>query len=366
MQEVMGQPRQIFVFTYIPSPYQVELFDALAAAGTKLFVFYARRSHATPIAERWSIPPLAHDHAFANSKGRPSSEILNRLEECDLYVMNYYRHSAAKPLLRARLKTGKPWCFWGERPGVRFRGLLGKLYRMASLWPLFRSRTPIWGIGSWAVNGWRRDFGNRRSYHNVPYFSDLSRFAQAHENTDANSLRILFSGSLIERKGVDLLARAFVELAKEHSRAHLTFAGVGPLRSSLEQTLSPCAEQVEFRGFVPWPQLPAVYAGADVLCVPSRYDGWAMVVPEGLAAGLPVITTDHTGASHDLIRHGINGWTIPANDGGALLSCLREVAKLSPEQLAAMRASAVASVAQHQLRDGVARFLQAAEASISA
>jgi glycosyltransferase involved in cell wall biosynthesis len=280
--------------------------------------------------------------------------------------MNYYRHPAAKPLLRTRLKTGKPWCFWGERPGARFPGLFGKLYRMASLWPLLRSRASIWGIGNWAVDGWRRDFGDRRSYHNVPYFSDLRRFARANEGTDAKSLRILFSGSLIERKGVDLLARAFVELAREHSHARLTFAGVGPLQSSLELTLAPCAGQVDFRGFVPWAELPAVYAEADVLCVPSRYDGWAMVVPEGLAAGLPVITTDHTGASHDLIRHGVNGWTVPANDGTALLNCLREAANLSPEQLAAMRAAAVASVAQHQLRDGVARFLQAAEASIAA
>jgi len=362
----MASPRKIFVFTYLPSPYQVELFDAVTATGTDLFVFYACRSHDTPIAERWNIPPLAHAHAFADSGGMLSGEVLEKLARSDLYLMNYYRHPAAKPLLHARLRSGKPWCFWGERPGSRFRGLLGKLYRAVSLWPLLRSQAPIWGIGSWAVDAWRRDFGSRRAYHNIPYFSDLSRFARPHVNAGAKTLRILFSGSLIERKGVDLLAHAFAELAREQPEAHLTFAGVGPLQASLEQTLASCAGQVEFPGFVPWDQLPAVYAEADILCVPSRYDGWAMVVPEGLAAGLPVMTTDHTGAAYDLVRHGINGWTLPAHDRAALLKCMREAAALSPEQRATMRTAAVASVSQHQLDDGVARFLQAAEASLAA
>lgn len=356
---------RLFVFTYLPSPYQVELFDALAAAGTDLFVLYACRRHDTPVAREWSVPPLAHPHAFADSPGFQISSVVVQLAQSDLYIMNYYRHPVARPLLRERLRVGKAWCFWGERPGVRFRGLVGKLYRALTLWPLYRSRSPIWGVGSWAVQAWKRDFGKRREYHNIPYFSDLRRFATQREYHPGKPLCALFSGSLIERKGVDLLANAFAVLLCENRNLKLIFAGVGPLEGALRQILSQSLAQVEFLGFVPWEKLPEAYAQADLLCVPSRYDGWAMVVPEGLAAGLPVLTTDQTGAAHDLIRSNENGWITPAGDGEALLREWREIIQLPPAKCAEMSQAAVKSVARHQLSDGVTRFLEAAEASMA-
>ena len=54
-------------------------------------------------------------------------------------------------------------------------------------------------------------------------------------------------------------------------------------------------------------------AKVAVLCVPSRYDGWGLVVPEGLASGLPTIATGRTGAALDLITTGANGWVVEAN-----------------------------------------------------
>jgi glycosyltransferase involved in cell wall biosynthesis len=65
--------------------------------------------------------------------------------------------------------------------------------------------------------------------------------------------------------------------------------------------------------------------GADVLCVPSRYDGWGLVVPEGLASGLPVIATDRMGAALEFVENGRNGWLIPAGDGSAV-NAMREAA----------------------------------------
>ena len=79
--------------------------------------------------------------------------------------------------------------------------------------------------------------------------------------------------------------------------------GDGELRESVEQTLRPVRERVEFVGFRDWDELPFEYARADVLCVPSRYDGWGLVVPEGLASGLPVIATDRMGAALEFVEN---------------------------------------------------------------
>ncbi len=197
----------------------------------------------------------------------------------------------------------------------------------------------------------------------------ISAGSRPRAKTMPGSLRILFSGSLIERKGVDLLGGGLCCAGPRKSHGvRLTLAGVGPLQESMETDLVGLPRSGGLSaGLCLGTDLPSVYAQADVLCVPSRYDGWAMVVPEGLAAGLPVITTDQTGAAHDLIKTGDNGWVVPAGDDGtALLQCLRQAAALSTDQRAIMSRAAVASVAQHQLSDGVTRFLQAAEASLTA
>ena len=47
---------------------------------------------------------------------------------------------------------------------------------VVKLAPLRESRAPIWGIGQWAVEQYRAEFGEERTYLNVPYFSDLQRF----------------------------------------------------------------------------------------------------------------------------------------------------------------------------------------------
>lgn len=102
--------------------------------------------------------------------------------------------------------------------------------------------------------------------------------------------------------------------------------------------------------------LPALYAGHDVLAVPSRYDGWGMVVPEGLASGMPVICSDQVGAGHDLVKSGINGWICKAGSVEALSCAIQEAGRLSVNEWQAMSAAASASVANHQLSDGAERL----------
>jgi glycosyltransferase involved in cell wall biosynthesis len=163
---------------------------------------------------------------------------------------------------------------------------------------------------------------------------------------------------------VDLLARAFLRLAAQHTDVRLKFMGDGEMRPRLERELQPVADRVEFTGFRDWEQLPAEYRTADVLCVPSRHDGWGLVVPEALAAGVPVIASDRTGAALELLQPRGNGWLIPANDETALFAAMADAASLSEDELRACSAAAVASVAEHTLEDGVNRFLEAAARSV--
>ena len=104
---------------------------------------------------------------------------------------------------------------------------------------------------------------------------------------------LLSVGSLIERKGHDLVMRALCEQAGWR----LLIAGSGPLRGELEALARRLrvADRVRFLGEVPHGSLPALYNAADVMVLASSREGWANVLLEAMACGAPVAATDVNG-----------------------------------------------------------------------
>jgi glycosyltransferase involved in cell wall biosynthesis len=345
---------KVLVLTDCPSPYQVELFNEIESQGEcALEVAYLRGRDPS---RQWKSTEIRHT-AIEMVRAREF------VRAADLVVFNYYRHADAERLIGERAELRTPWCFWGERPGFHQPAWAGRLLRKWKLSKLHASPVPIWGIGKFAVDEYRREFGVRRPYSNLPYFSDLKRFRSSGRREQPERT-FLFSGSLIHRKAVDLLAAAFVQLAREFSFVWLRVIGDGELRDSVEQILRPVRERVEFVGFKDWDELPEAYASADVLCVPSRYDGWGLVVPEGLASGLPVIATDRMGAALEFVETGRNGWLIRAGDQRALVDAMREAAGLSASELEQMGRRARESVSAHTLENGAARFVRCAREAV--
>ncbi|MGB2705793.1 MAG: glycosyltransferase family 4 protein [Candidatus Omnitrophota bacterium] len=359
---------KVTIFTYIPSPYQVELFNAIARSKNSfsLSVFYiysklhAHLAKHSSVANLWGKPPIEHNHLMIDDAGRRKAKARAAAASSDLVIFNYYRHPFTADLVKERVCSKKMWCFWGERPGYGRFGRLGALYRRWRLYTLYRWNVPIWGIGKWAVEGYRREFGENHRYFNLPYFSDLSGFSRVGHKEPYDKERIfLFSGSLIYRKGADLLASAFSKLAEDFPHVKLYFMGEGRLRPWLEKKLAKQKDRVRFLGFRPWKDLPQYYKKAHFLCVPSRYDGWAVTVPEGLAAGLPVISTDRTGAALEFIKEGQNGWIIPTGKKEALYKAMKEAVLLSSDELSKRSRNARMSIADHSLEGGVHRFCDA-------
>lgn len=103
----------------------------------------------------------------------------------------------------------------------------------------------------------------------------------------------LFAGDLLtERKNLDTVLCAFAGVPG----LHLAVAGKhrGSRFPELARRLG-VADRVHFLGHVT--DMPLLYRSVDFLAFPSRYDPWAMVVSEAMAAGLPVVTSKSTGAS---------------------------------------------------------------------
>ncbi len=109
---------------------------------------------------------------------------------------------------------------------------------------------------------------------------------------------VLSVGSLIPRKGFDLLINAFYQLVERHPDAVLYIVGGGPQKDFLKDLVKEkeLESRVNLVGEVPNKALARWYSAADVFCLASSREGWANVIMEALACGCPVVATRVYGA----------------------------------------------------------------------
>jgi glycosyltransferase involved in cell wall biosynthesis len=156
----------------------------------------------------------------------------------------------------------------------------------------------------------------------VPFVHVVDSTPVQHAPVQRDHKELLYVGQLIVRKRVDLLLQAFSQL--DLPSARLRVIGQGEEAQSLQRLASELgvAERVSFSPGMPNAETVAAMAAADVLVLPSRFDGWGAVVNEALMVGTPVICSDRCGAS-DVIENGRNGYVFEAGNASALGDCLQ-------------------------------------------
>lgn len=127
----------------------------------------------------------------------------------------------------------------------------------------------------------------------IPLGVDTRRFHPGPEMTRRSRPVVLFVGSIIRRKGVDLI----LDLAGQREFSGVTFRLCGPPVDEALVRVATTLSNVEFVGVARGNRLVSEYRDADVLVLPSRIDAYGLVVPEALACGTPVITTTGVGAA---------------------------------------------------------------------
>ena len=136
---------------------------------------------------------------------------------------------------------------------------------------------------------------------------------------------LLFLGRLSARKGVPELLRALASPAMTSLHWHATLAGDGPLNEfrKLADDLG-ILGRMRFPGWLDESGVRQLCADADILVLPSRGEGLAMSVLEGLSHGLAVVTTP-VGAHLEVIESEVSGIFVPPGDVPALASALARV-----------------------------------------
>ncbi|MFM2275741.1 MAG: hypothetical protein RL211_1613 [Pseudomonadota bacterium] len=133
------------------------------------------------------------------------------------------------------------------------------------------------------------------------------------------ALRLVFVGSLIERKGLTTLLDA-MKLCRD-SDVRVLLDVYGPGSPPGPEAIPP---GVEFRGVVSFGQAQLVVRNYDVLVLPSLHDGWGVVVNEALLKGVPVIVSDAVGA-RTLVEKSGAGAIFVASDSDGLARVISDL-----------------------------------------
>lgn len=148
----------------------------------------------------------------------------------------------------------------------------------------------------------------------IPMGTDL-RDLFVPDGSPRSPAEILFVGRLVPGKGADILLRALPAILARQPDATLTVVGAGPERdrlADLAQQLGVGA-RVSFMGPVPHAALAAHYRRAALLVLPSREEGFGLVLVEALGCGCPVVASDIP-ALRDLLCEGGAGRLFRAGD----------------------------------------------------
>jgi glycosyltransferase involved in cell wall biosynthesis len=153
------------------------------------------------------------------------------------------------------------------------------------------------------------------------------RFFGARPGADAGYL--LHVGHLEPRKNLLLLVSALAQVCEhwpaDQPRPRLRLAGADQGAADAVRERAAMLElggNVELLGLVPDEELPALYAGAAAVLVPSLVEGFGMAALEGLAAGVPVLVSDR-GALPEVV--GDAGQVLPGEDATAWAAALEAV-----------------------------------------
>ncbi|MEK7158761.1 MAG: glycosyltransferase family 4 protein [Patescibacteria group bacterium] len=163
--------------------------------------------------------------------------------------------------------------------------------------------------------------------HVIPPGIDLHQYPWS-EPPKHDSIRFMTAGTLMKRKAVDVLLRAFARVVQEVPDSHLTIVGDGPQRPALEALSGDLkiAHAVTFTGQIPQREMTAQFRACDILCSATQSETFGQIYLEAMAVGRPVITTSNIG-SREIVKDGETGFLVPVGDLKALSMRMIQCAK---------------------------------------
>lgn len=313
-----------------PSFYQGDLFRTLIASGeVDLRVIFAKGLTADRLQLDWRNDLEGYPYVFID-KRRPLRDAM-RLAWSQRRRVHIVNGLWAEPAFMAALlvfaSAGCTFAIYSEAPDpFMYRSTMKRMLRASFGKMIVRRAAGALPISRMAVEFYKRLGMREQALYPFGYFRARGSMASpSADSTSPKGVEIIFVGQVIHRKGIDLLVEAMLPLFDERPDLYLTIVGEGEMAAALRERVRTLkmTGRIVFEGVLPPDKIPARVARADLLVLPSRWDGWGVVVNEAFSAGVPVIVSAHCGAA-DLVHHGSNGYIFRAEDREDLRACLRQ------------------------------------------
>jgi len=308
---------KVALVTNIPAPYRVPVWNILGADERidLTLIFCAGREPN----RQWDMDSFRFNNVFlsesyfSTSKGyiHNNADILKALTRIDpdVVMTTNFNPTSLYAFAYAWWRKRKHICMTdGTQPSEQGLSLAHKYIRAV----IFKRSTAFVG-GSGASAQLYRAWGiapDRIFRSNLCV--DNQSFGDAAAKA-TKSVDVVFCGRFAAEKQPLFCFDVAEQTAKIIGRAvSIAFVGAGELegamRARAKQTPSVTCT---FHGFASQAQLPDLYAAARVFLFPTTGDVWGIVASEACAAGLPIISTPHSGAVGDIIVDGTNGFVRP-------------------------------------------------------
>ncbi|MBI5727164.1 MAG: glycosyltransferase family 4 protein [Ignavibacteriales bacterium] len=170
------------------------------------------------------------------------------------------------------------------------------------------------------------------------YCADTSRFSRIYQKRAATLKKFprnfLFIGRLLELKGLIELCEVFCDITSgKNLDWTLHIVGSGPIKDKLK-----LSKNTYIRDFMQQSELSEVLENAGVFVFPSHIDAWGVVIHEAAAAGLPIISSDASGATPAFVRNAYNGYVHKTRDKLSIEKTLLEIIGKTDDELFLMGA----------------------------
>jgi glycosyltransferase involved in cell wall biosynthesis len=248
-------------------------------------------------------------------------------EGADAVIVTGWNSLALVQTALAARRLGLPVLVRGDSNDVRARATWKRLLHRAFL----RLFDAFLVVGNSNRRFYRRSGVSETKLFDCPHFVDNERIARQHGelrprrselrqrwSVPANAVCALFAGKLVPVKNLPELLAALRLAVDRAPRLHLLVAGEGPLGEELRAAAAREGLPVSFAGFLNQSEIPAAYAAADFLVLPSRSETWGLVVNEAMACALPAVVSDRVGCAEDLVEPGVTGFVYRAGSAEEL------------------------------------------------
>lgn len=358
--------KTLVIITNIPSPYRVDFFYYLqqTVKEYEIHILYASRNEDNrgwKVEERklqnshfldsWTVKiPRRYDTKYIHVS-RGVAAVLKRLKP-DVVVGSEYNPTILQAVHYC-VKHRIPYVSWTD----------GTLYSERNISGLQKKlRTYVIGHASAYIGSSTKSQEAQLAYGADPKRCFLSFLTVDLEKYRTEPLkrqknRIFYVGSLIERKGVDLLFHALQGIEEEYT---LAIAGSGPEEERLRQLAQELgiADKVEFLGYLQQEDLRSQYAQSGIFVLPTREDCFALVILEAMCAALPVVCSRYADGSGDLVEDGENGYIVDPYDAEQFCCVLRELLQI-PQQAEKMGKASVKRLDRFYFKEVSQGFMDA-------